>query len=62
MFKGSTIRKVREQIGESQIEFAKRLGVHQSTVSVWETGQTTPRGPALKFLKILLAELEATDV
>ena len=61
MIKGSTIRKARKQVGESQIEFAKRFGVHQSTLSYWETDKNSPRGPALRFVKQVLAELEDAE-
>ena len=33
------IRRVRRHLGETQAEFAQRLGVEQVTVARWETGQ-----------------------
>lgn len=58
----TSIRKARERVGESQIEFAKRFDVDQSTLSRWETGFILPKGPALRVVKQVLAGLEATDV
>lgn len=37
----------RENAGLSQHEVARRLGINQATVSLWETGKTTPRGALL---------------
>jgi len=34
-------------------EFAKLLGVAQSTTDKWENGSIQPKGPALTVLKIL---------
>lgn len=36
------IRKKRLQLGLSQTELARRLGVRQSTVAMWETGKNNP--------------------
>ena len=37
-----TIREIRKELGLSQYEFARLLGVHQTAVSQWETGRTSP--------------------
>lgn len=37
-----TIRDIRKELGLSQFEFARMLGVHQTAVSQWETGRTSP--------------------
>lgn len=39
----SEIASIRKQLGLSQAEFARRLGVTQSTVSRWETGEIPVR-------------------
>lgn len=57
----TTIRKARVQVGESQTEFAKRFDIDQTTLSMWETGRSKPKGPALKFVQIVLAQLEAAE-
>jgi DNA-binding transcriptional regulator YiaG len=33
---GQMLKKIRRQLGESQAAFARRFGVHQSTVHRWE--------------------------
>lgn len=37
----------RENAGLTQYEVADKLGVDQSTVSLWETGKTMPRAATL---------------
>ena len=41
------LRKIR---GLTQAELAKRIGVDQTAVHMWEAGKTTPRLPHLKLL------------
>lgn len=41
-------KKMRKKAGLTQQEAGKRLGVHQSTVALWEAGKTLPRGRLLK--------------
>ncbi len=38
-----TIRQLREERGWSQEHLARRLGVHQVTISKWEHGVAVPR-------------------
>jgi DNA-binding transcriptional regulator YiaG len=47
------VKKLREDLRMTQVQLAAEVGVDQSTVSLWETGETTPRGPALKLLTML---------
>ena len=42
------IRQVRSELRMSQAEFARLLGVHQTAVSQWETGRTSPDLDALR--------------
>ena len=37
-----SIREIRRELKLSQAEFARLLGVHQTAVSQWETGRTSP--------------------
>ena len=37
------IKKIREKKGITQQELAKKLGVVQSTVAMWETNKSLPR-------------------
>jgi DNA-binding transcriptional regulator YiaG len=52
------LREAREGLGESQAEFAARLGVNQTTVSRWETGGV-PKGTAAFAVERLLEDLVA---
>lgn len=47
---GDAIRELREELGVSQQELARRLQVAHSTVYRWETGQSTPSGKVLARL------------
>lgn len=40
-------KNAREKCGMTQQEVARMLGVDQSTVCLWETGKTKPRGSLL---------------
>lgn len=44
------IKRLRKELGETQEEFANRLGVRQGTVSDWENGKHIPRRMAVRFL------------
>jgi putative transcriptional regulator len=48
------VRRIREQMGLTQGEFAKRFGLSQRTVEQWEQGRALPDRPA----RILLAVIE----
>jgi len=41
------IREYREALNLTQKEMAERLGVEQSSVSMWETGKASPRADML---------------
>ncbi|MBR6784844.1 MAG: helix-turn-helix domain-containing protein [Clostridia bacterium] len=44
------IRELRKQKGMSQNELAQRCNVHQTAVSQWENGRTSPDNESLKIL------------
>jgi DNA-binding transcriptional regulator YiaG len=44
------IKQVRENLGVSQGELARRMGVRQATVSDWETGKQSPSPMARRLL------------
>ena len=48
------VRRLRERLGLTQAEFAKRFGLSRRTVEQWEQGRTVPDRPA----RILLAVIE----
>lgn len=57
-FTPERIKFIRVRLGETQAQFAKRVGVSGDMVHRWETGRSEPmRGPTLKGL--LDAESEA---
>ncbi len=50
-FTPERVKRIRVLLGETQEQFAERLGVNINMVSRWETGQSEPiRGPVLKAL------------
>lgn len=55
---GKTLRELRVAAKLSQTELAKKIGVDQSTVCLWETGKTAPR---LSMFKALAAALDCTE-
>jgi transcriptional regulator with XRE-family HTH domain len=50
------VRRLREHLGESQTELARRLGARQQTVSEWETGTSRPRGMSRRLLHLVAEE------
>ena len=50
-FSPARVKGIRVQLGLTQEQFARRLGVSPNMISRWETGEQTPsRGPVLKAL------------
>jgi putative transcriptional regulator len=47
------IRAIREESGLSAMVFARHLWVLPSQFKRWESGQTTPKGSALKLLTLV---------
>jgi DNA-binding transcriptional regulator YiaG len=47
---GARVRRLREQLGETQAQLAARLGTTQQTVSEWERGVRRPRRMAQRLL------------
>jgi putative transcriptional regulator len=54
----SPLKKLREEMGMSQEEFARRIGTSARTISRWETGDSVPSFTIaqMKALYALLAE------
>jgi DNA-binding transcriptional regulator YiaG len=48
--------------GWTQAELGRQLEAHESTVSLWISGQRNPRGPACKLMRQWLAEARKTLV
>ena len=47
------IKKIRERLNLTQVEFAERLGVCQGTISLWERGERHPTGSAVRLMQLL---------
>ena len=45
-------RAIREKLGVTQKQFAAMLDIPVSTLQGWEQGRRSPRGPAMKLLRI----------
>lgn len=52
---GKEIRFLRKHMGMKAIEFAKRLGVDNSTVSRWENGKDNPSDAADRVIRLSCA-------
>jgi DNA-binding transcriptional regulator YiaG len=50
---GIEIRGIRRALGLRQEDFAKKLGVHQTTVARWETDRIEPSPEALARIEEL---------
>ena len=48
------LKKIREREKIDQVELAQKLGVCQSSVSMWETGKSNPRADILLQIANLL--------
>ena len=51
-FKPKDVKAVRADLGQSQSEFARMIGVSVATLRNWEQGRRTPDGPALALLQV----------
>lgn len=55
-WEATAVRRLRGYLGETQAEFAERLGTRQQTVSEWETGSSRPRRMAQRLLGMVAEE------
>jgi putative transcriptional regulator len=53
------VKAIRENLNQSQREFALMIGVSISTLQNWEQGRRKPEGPAKALLKIAAQNPEA---
>lgn len=53
---GAHLKRVREDKGVTRRALALSLGVHESAVTQWETGQTAPRLPHQTALREILGD------
>lgn len=62
MWDSAKIKALRNRYGETQEQFAERLGVVVDTLRYWEQGRGQPKGPAEKLLTILDRNLKDRPV
>jgi putative transcriptional regulator len=55
------VEAIRQQLGKSQSEFARMIGVSVATLQNWEQGRRRPEGPARALLKVAAANPEAVS-
>jgi len=51
--KQAEIKRVREDLGMSQAEFAKAFHLNKRTLENWEQGEVTPEGPSRVLLWLI---------
>lgn len=51
---GARLRVIRKEMGMSQEELARRMGMSYMTIRRWETGQRSPRAEEIKRLAAIL--------
>lgn len=51
---GARLREARDAAGVSRVQLADQLGVRESTITKWESGQTSPRGHRVSKLAGML--------
>jgi DNA-binding transcriptional regulator YiaG len=56
------IKQTREQLGMTQAQFGKRLGVSERTIQNWEWGNTSPKPHHVKAIEQMVAEGEPVTV
>ncbi len=52
-FEAGEIKKLRNELGMTQMLFAGFMGVSPKTVEAWEAGRNMPDGPARRILAML---------
>lgn len=59
---GDRMRAERERLLLSQKELAKRAGISQSTISLWESGKRTPERETMRKVKRVFDEERAKEI
>lgn len=57
----SPVKTIRDLLGLSQKDFALLLGVHETTISRWETGKATPTFTVAQ-IRVMLTALKPLGV
>lgn len=56
---GKELRKIRRQLGWTQAQLAKAVGVTWNTVARWEREEMGMREPIARFIRTILAQEKA---
>ena len=56
------IEQVRQQLGMTQAELGKAVGVSERTIQNWEWGRTSPRPNQVKAIEQLVADGEPVTI
>lgn len=48
------VKAIREQLQQSQSEFARMIGISTATLQNWEQGRRRPEGPARALLQVAM--------
>ena len=52
VFRRADVKRLRADLGQTQVEFALMIGVSLATLRNWEQGRRNPDGPALALLRV----------
>lgn len=55
-YKANEVKKIRDNLGMTQVLFANFMGVSPKTVESWEAGRNIPNGPASRILSMVEAD------
>lgn len=53
VMRGKDVLRIRKKLGMTQPEFARRIGVHWTTVSRWERDEVTIPKPTARLMRLL---------
>lgn len=53
VFRRADVKRLRDELGQTQAEFARMIGVSLATLRNWEQGRRHPDGPALALLRVV---------
>jgi len=60
-YTATDIKKLRQDMGMSQLAFSQLVGVSQKTVEAWETGTNKAAGSARRIFDIIKADPEIPE-
>jgi putative transcriptional regulator len=61
MMKGEQVRRIRTQLGFTQEELAKQVGVHKNTVARWERDELSIRESTARLLQFVARDRPGRD-